>query len=64
VILSEAGEVLESGAELVMLDETAEAAKYAELDVKEEEVVVLLDGSSEEETADELAELVSAAAML
>jgi len=28
--------VLESGAELVMLDNTAEAAAYAELDVAEE----------------------------
>ena len=50
--------MLGSGAEVVMLEGTAEAAKYAELDV------VLLDGSSEEEITDELAELVSAAAML
>ena len=36
VLLSSAGEVLESGAELVILDGTAEAATCAELDVAEE----------------------------
>ena len=54
-----AGRVLDSGAELVMLDDTAVAAGDAELDVPEEEMAVLLEGSSEEETTDEVAESVA-----
>ena len=54
-----AGRVLDSGAELVMLEDTAVAAGDAELDVPEEEMAVLLEGSSEEETTDEVAESVA-----
>lgn len=54
-----AGRVLDSDAELVMLEDTAEAAGNTELDVPEEEMAVLLEGSSEEETADEVAESVA-----
>lgn len=51
--------MLDSDAELVMLEDTAEAAGNTELDVPEEEMAVLLEGSSEEETADEVAESVA-----